>query len=200
MLSIRHLDTIIEADRCSCLQLMSSPRPAARWKWVKISVWIRIFSVSGDISHVYSLWFHMECYSSFDNKYLNKYIFLRPLNLPVSHVSCFPFHPWLLVMDLRCKMQDSSEEREEGGGGVSIDFFPLFFLAFILYQVYRESPNAQLHGQKCKCALSSTPMQTRSRKHENTRFWHPRHTCALVPLVLEPKQLSLAQMQHQGLR
>lgn len=29
--SIRHLDTIIETDRSSCLQLMSSPPPSLRW-------------------------------------------------------------------------------------------------------------------------------------------------------------------------
>lgn len=122
MLSIRHLDAIIEADQCSCLQLMSSPR--ARWKsqlaWKLVceyaffSRWmssrVLIFIGRGFFSCIFSFISRIILFGLWRDLSFCEFPGFR-----ISHMFCILFHRGLVVMDLRCKTQGSTEVREGGG-------------------------------------------------------------------------------------
>jgi len=182
MPSIRHLDTIIEADQCSCLQLMSSARPLEIAASVKIGLCVRI------LAHWVRFWALISNGRGFCScifSFISRSNFLPALKIyfssrefarvRTSHVFCILFHPGLVVMDLRCKTQDRAEEAEGARGTHRL------FFAFI---------GRSKHAHKCK-DMQQSPETADLNMHEEHGH------ASLVP---EPKQLSLAQTQHQGLK
>lgn len=176
MVSIRHLDTIIGADQCSCLQLMSSAQTcAAREIPVSVKTGLRVSIFSHGMCPRVLIFIDWGFFSFISC------IILFPLwsscsccecvSVHISHMFCILFHPGLLVMGLRCKMQDS-----RGGGAGAISPYTFFMISGSNTILYSTHIYGQTHiltwvfvrKHKCLYLLSNTKVRENRNKQEST--------------------------------